>query len=137
MTNDELSFFLAENVEQVEPVEIAVSKRIKDAQGNPIVWKIKPVPTEIANVIQNECIVGKGKDRNFDMVKYQQKMAAASVIYPNLNNAQLQDSWGVRTPDALLMKMLSDPMEFNVVFAIATGTTGGEAFEELISEAKN
>lgn len=137
MTNDELSFFLAENVEQVEPVEIAVSKRIKDADGNPIVWKIKPVPTEIANVIQNECIVGKGKDRNFDMVKYQQKMAAASVIYPNLNNAQLQDSWGVRTPDALLMKMLSDPMEFNVVFAIATGTTSGEAFEELVNEAKN
>lgn len=137
MTNDELSFFLAENVEQVEPVEIAVSKRIKDAQGNPIVWKIKPVPTEIANVIQNECIVGKGKDRIFDMVKYQQKMAAASVIYPNLNNAQLQDSWGVRTPDALLMKMLSDPMEFNVVFAIATGTTSGEAFEELVDEAKN
>ena len=71
------------------------------------------------------------------MVKYQQKMAAASVIYPNLNNAQLQDSWGVRTPDALLMKMLSDPMEFNVVFAIATGTTSGEAFEELVNEAKN
>lgn len=137
MTNDELSFFLAENVEQIEPVEIAVSKRIKDADGNPVVWKIKPVPTDVANAIQNECIIGKGRSRDFDSIKYQQKMAAASVIYPNLNNAQLQDSWGVKTPDALLMKMLSDPIEFNIVFAIATGTTSGEAFEELVAEAKN
>ena len=80
MTNDELSFFLAENVEQVEPVEIAVSKRIKDADGNPIVWKLKPVPTEIATSIQNECIEGKGKERTFNSLKYEQKMAAASVI---------------------------------------------------------
>lgn len=135
--NDELSFFLAENVEQVEPVEIAVSKRIKGPDGNPIVWKIRPVPTEIATVIQNECMEGKGNDRKFNSLKYQQKMTAASVIYPNLNNAELQDNWGVRTPEALLMKMLSDPMEFTTVFAIATGTTSGEAFEELVKEAKN
>ena len=137
MTNDELSFFLAENVEQVEPVEIAVSKRIKDADGNPIVWKLKPVPTEIATSIQNECIAGKGKERTFNSLKYEQKMAAASVIYPNLHNANLQDSWGVKTPEALLMKMLSDPMEFTIVFSVATGTSSGEAFEELVKEAKN
>ena len=38
-------------------------------------------------------------------------MVAASVVYPDLDNAELQDSYGVKRPEELLLEMVDDPGE--------------------------
>lgn len=134
---DDLSFFMADNVEAIEPVEIAVSKRIKDKDGNPVMWKLRPVPTELANKIENECIEVRGIKRNFNLEKYTNKICAAAVVYPDLYNADLQDSWGVKKPEDLLVKILSDKGEFEIVRNVATSSLENEEFEKLVDEAKN
>ncbi len=45
--------------------------------------------------------------------KYIQKMITASVVMPDLYDAELQDSYGVNTPEDLLLAMVDDPGEYN------------------------
>ena len=51
-----LSFFLSENVEKLDNTEIVVSKRFKDAKGEPIKWIFKPVSAEETNSIKKNCM---------------------------------------------------------------------------------
>ena len=44
--------------------------------------------------------------------KYIQKMIVASVVMPDLYDAELQDSYGVKTPEDLLFAMVDDPGEY-------------------------
>ena len=64
------------------------------------------------------------------------KMAVAATVYPDLNNAELQDSYGVKTPEQLLKKMLY-PQEFDRYAQAILDMAGVESLEDLRKEAKN
>ena len=64
-------------------------------------------------------------------------MCVACTVFPNLNDAELQDSYGVKTPDALLKKMLK-PGEYTEYKAKVMEVNGYDmSMEELVDEAKN
>lgn len=66
------------------------------------------------------------------------KQLAASVVYPNLLDAELQDSYGVKTPDALLKEMVDDPTEFAEFAAYVREFNGfDETINDAVEEAKN
>ena len=90
----DFSMFLKENAKPVETIEYVASRRFVDADGNPVKWILKPVSSRDDNAIKDECIKIKGKDRGFDSAKYQVKLCAASVVFPNLKSVELQDSYG-------------------------------------------
>ena len=133
----DFSMFLKENVKPVEDIEYVASKRFVDADGNPVKWILRPVPSKVENEIKDECIGLKGKDTKFDVGKYNVKICAAAVVFPNLKSVELQDSYGVRGEEALLLELLPLSGEFNALVAKVTEINQPESFDELIDEAKN
>lgn len=108
-----LTAFLAQNVERLENKKVVISNRFKDEKGKPIEWEIKPIDCAENDELQRKATISvpvagqRGlTQRVIDQVKYSALLCAASVVYPDLQNAELQDSYGVKTPDALLKKML-------------------------------
>ena len=69
---------------------------------------------------------------------YIQRMIAASVVTPDLYDAELQDSYGVKTPEELLLAMVDDPGEYNELAAYVQKFQGfNVSFEDKVEEAKN
>lgn len=127
-----------------EVVEYVASKRFKDKSGNAIPWKIKSIDSDLDESIKKECtkrvpIVGKRGQYNqeTDTDKYIGKLCVACTVFPNLNDAALQDSYGVKTADALIKKMLK-PGEYTEYKAKVMEVNGYDmSMEELVDEAKN
>ena len=133
----DFSMFLKENAKPIEEVEYVASKRFVDADGNPVKWILRPVSSKDDNAIKDECIKLNGKERGFDAAKYQVKLCASAVVFPNLNSVELQDSYGVRGAEALLLELLPISGEFNALLNKVTEISSPESLDEMIDEAKN
>ena len=71
-----------------------------------------------------------------DNVKYSAMLLAASVVYPDLNDAELQDSYGVKTPEALINKMLY-MREATVLAQEIAKLSNFDDLADAVTEAKN
>lgn len=148
-----LSFFLKENALKVENEKVVVSKRfvepILDKNGKatgktkPVEWEIKPVDTELDEAIRKECTkkvpVGKRGRYQFDLDtdKYIGRLCCACTVYPNLNDVELQNSYGVQGAEALLKAMLTSG-EYTEYKTKVMEINGFDVdMEELVDEAKN
>lgn len=133
----DFSMFLKENVKPVEDVEYVASTRITDKDGKPVKWVLRPVSSKLDTEIKDSCVKIKGKTRDFDMAAYQIKLCAAAVVFPNLKNVDLQDNYGVRGEEALLLELLPVAGEFNALFAKVQEICNPESLDELVDEVKN
>ncbi|WP_346234496.1 phage portal protein [Lysinibacillus telephonicus] len=139
-----LQAFFAQNVEKVTIEEHVISKRFKDENGNPIPWKFGAIDGEVdaANrKASTKRMPVPGKKGlmmpEIDFELYSLKNAVATIKYPDLNNAELQSSYGVMGAEALLKKMLL-PGELTEVKNITQKVNGFDVdMEELVEEAKN
>lgn len=135
--------FMAGNAKDDEIVKYVASKRFVE-KGKPVAWEIKSLDSEKDELIRKECtkkvpIAGKRGQytQETDTDKYIGKMCVACTVFPNLNDAELQDSYGVKTPDALLKKLLK-PGEYTEYKAKVMEVNGYDmSMEELVDEAKN
>ena len=114
-----LSMFLKKNKKMRSNAFYPASASFVDANGKPIMWEVRPLTTAEDEVIRDECTVDvpipgkKGQYRaKIDVNAYMAKQMAAAVVFPDLNNAELQDSYGVMTPEALLKEMIDNPSEY-------------------------
>lgn len=127
-----------------ETVKYVASKRFVDKNGNPQEWEIKPIDSDLDEQLRKECtkkvpIPGKRGQFNqeTDTDKYLARMCVACTVYPNLNDAELQDHFGVKSGDALLKKMLK-PGEYTEYKAKVMEVNGYDmSMEEMVEEAKN
>lgn len=118
----EFAAFLKSN-KKAKPNEFfAASKDFVDADGKPILWELRHLPTCVKNKIEEECTTIKsGGKVEFNAGLYRRKKIAAAVVYPNLRNAELMDSYmgdyplDERKPENLIELMLDDPQEFNAL----------------------
>ena len=63
---------------------------------------------------------------------------AASVVEPDLYNAELQDTYGVNTAEELITEMIDNPGEYNDFAAFIQKFNGfTETMDEKVEEAKN
>ena len=115
-----LDRFLKQNKKIRENTTYLATKSLTDEEGNPLPWTIRPLTTKDNDRLRDECTIEipvKGKPNVFrpklDTSKYLAKMIVASVVEPNLNNKDLQDSYGVMTPEDLIKEMIDDPGEYN------------------------
>lgn len=140
-----LSLFLKKNKIQKENTTFAATKSLLDEQGNPLLWTIKPLTTKENEDIRESCtfeIPVKGKPNMFrpkvNTNQYLAKMMVSSIVEPNLYNAELQDSYGVKTPEDLLKEMVNDPGEYNDLAAFIQQFNGfNTTMEDKVEEAKN
>ena len=75
--------------------------------------------------------------QNIDANAYTIKLAVRCTSFPNLNDAELQDSYGVKSAEQLLGAML-DPGELDEYTRKVLEVNGFEKTEsDLVDEAKN
>jgi hypothetical protein len=121
-----------------------VTKSLVDENGNPLLWEIKPLTTKENEVIRESCTIEvpvKGKPNMYrpktDMNKYQAKLMCAAIVNPDLNNAELQNSYGVMTPEDLLKEMVDNPAEYTDLMLFVQQISGFTTLQEDVDEAKN
>lgn len=140
---ENLSAFLKQNVEVVNETEYVASKRIKDANGEPIAWKIKTLATDETEKMRKKYTkritdrITRQSEERFDTTAYNEDLLSKVITYPNLFDAELQDSWGVTEPVDLVKVMLT-PGEYADLLAAATEAQGYDVgMKDKVKEVKN
>lgn len=138
------SAFFAQNKLKPETVKLAVSKNFVDENGKPLEWELRVLSAkediEIRRAATRKVksgVKGGATSSEFDVNVYLSKMTAASVVYPDLNNADIQNSYGVMGAEALLEVMLTAGEYITLSGKVAEINGFNESVEELAAEAKN
>lgn len=136
--------FLKKNKVQKTNAKYAATKSLLDENGNPLLWEVQPLTTKQSEDLRDKCTVDvpvSGKPNMFRpkllTKKYMASMIASSVVFPDLYNKELQDSYGVTTPEDLIVEMIDDPAEYNEFAKFVQDFNGFEALEEKVKEVKN
>jgi hypothetical protein len=137
--------FMKANKVQKENAMHPVTKSLCDDKGNALEWEFKHITSKENESIRESCMIEvpvTGKPNVYrpklQSSKYIQKMIVASVVTPDLYDAELQDSYGVKTPEDLLFAMVDDPGEYNDLAAYVQQFQGfNTSFDEKVDEAKN
>lgn len=138
-----LAAFLSQNVQKTENVKYVASKRIV-SDGKPVEWEIKAISPGKDDALKKACtkqVQVPGKKNSYtpelDMYLYLGKLAAACTVYPDLADAELQNSYGVMGEDALLKEILNIG-EYNDYLTKVQEVNGFEtSMSDLVEEAKN
>lgn len=137
--------FMKANKTEKENGFYPATKSLCDENGNPLEWEFRHITSRKNEEIRESCTVEVPVTGKSNMYRqrlksglYVQKMIAASVVVPDLFDSELQDSYGVKTPEDLLMAMVDDPGEYNELVAFVQKFQGfNVSFEEKVDEAKN
>lgn len=141
----DLSLFFKKNKAKSENTFFPATKSLCGEDGKPLLWEIRRVSSAENEQLQSDCIREvpvPGKPHQYrprlDSMAYINKLVAASVVYPDLLNAALQDSYGVKKPEGLLKEMIDNIGEYNE-FALFVQQFNGlnASLTEDIDEAKN
>ena len=141
----ELTLFLKKNKKVRTNAFYAATKSLCDANGEPLKWEIKALTTteteDIRAAVTTEVqIPGKpGMYRQkVDSKEFVAKLIASSVVFPDLYNKELQDSYGVKTPEELIRQMIDDPAEYNDFAEFVQKYNGlDQPLDEKVEAAKN
>lgn len=140
-----LSSFMAGEVAPVQNVLYPASERfINKETGKAEEWEIRRISAKENGVIRKSCMRTvpapggrKGQyTQDFDAGLYQAKMAVACTVWPDLNDAALQDSHKVMGAENLITVMLS-PGEFEDYSTKVLEVNDFNNKDELVDEAKN
>ena len=120
---ENLEAFMIEEKEEI--VDYIASSKFKDKEGNPVPWKIKSITADENQRIRKDCYINipiNGK-------------RGRCVVYPDLQNAKLQDFYKVKGVEQLLGKLLK-PGEYDDLME-KIQEVNGYSLEEKVEEAKN
>lgn len=138
-----LSTFMRPNVEQIANAKYAASPRFKGEDGKPLEWEIQCISADEYARIRSDCIHQvpvPGKKNQFtqklNIYEFQSKVCARCTVFPDLSNAELQNSWGVVKPEELVGVMLIGG-EFDNYVTEVFRINGFKTENELVDEAKN
>lgn len=138
-----LSAFLAENAEAVENVKYVASKRFRE-DGEPVEWEIKVITGAEDEALRKACVKraplpGRRNQyqRETDLDMYLGKLAAACTVYPNLNDAALQQSYHVMGAEQLLKTMLTPGEYTDYVNKVQEVCGFDVSLQDEVNEAKN
>lgn len=141
-----LQAFFAHNKKKQDNIKKAISKNFTDETGQVIEWEFAAISPERDAELKSEStkrsLITQGKRKgqyntDFDHFKYQRLLTVESIVFPNLNDKELQDSYGVLGADELLGKMLTIG-EIAEAAAAAQAANGYEVeLDELVEEVKN
>ena len=138
---DSLSAFYFENAAHTENVKVAVSARFTDADGAPVLWELRPVSPEEDDAIRKSCTIVKqtrnGTVKDFRRDDYVYMAVARSVVFPDLANKELQNSWKVMGEAALLKKMLTQGELTKLLTHYESLNGLDKTFDEMVDDVKN
>jgi len=134
---------MAENIEKDKKILFTASSRMVDKDGKKVPWELKAINAKEDEKIRASCTVKVSSKRGgvrmpeTDINKYIGLMVASCVLYPNLNDKALQDSYGVLGASELLKVMLK-PGEFaDLTTQVQTINGFDVSMEQMVDSAKN
>ena len=138
----DLSSFFRENAVKTEEVKYVVSTRFVDKNKKPVEWILKPVSSQIDEDLRKQSTITKknmsGQSQlELDVNKYIGLLAVACTVYPNLNDANLQNSYNVMGSDSLLKKMLLPGEYANYLLKVQEICGFDQKIDNMIKQAKN
>ena len=108
--NMSLNGFFKSNAKSLPDVKVVVSERFTNEDGSPIEWVLHPISTkkveEITKRNTKTTIKNGKKESTINEENLNAELLEAVVLYPSLNDAELQDSYGVSSANELLSVML-------------------------------
>lgn len=122
-----------------------VTKSLCDENGAPLNWEFRHITSKENEELRESCTAEVPVPGKMGLYRpkmksslYIQKMIIASVVMPDLYDAELQDDYGVKTPEDLLLALVDDPGEYNDLAAYVQKFQGFDVpFDEKVEEAKN
>ena len=139
----DLSAFLSQNVKRVENTLYPATNRIVDENGKPIPWEICCITATENARIRKGCmtmvaVAGKKGQytQEFNSQLYLARLCVRTTVYPDLQDKELQDSYGVMSAEELISTMLT-PGEFEDYATAVMKANGCDDEENLVEEAKN
>lgn len=108
--------FYRENRQDRAEREILLTKRLA-GDGEQILWRLRPMTQRENEEIWKRC----GEDEG----RYQETVLAESVIFPDLKDAALQNSYGVIGAERLLARLLLAG-EYDCLRRAVEAINGGE-----------
>ena len=137
--NMSLNGFFKSNAKSLPDVKVVVSERFTDQDGNPIEWVLHPISTKLVEEItkrNTKTVIKNGKKESIvNEENLNAELLEAVVLYPSLNDAELQDSYGVSSANELLSVMLY-PGETQVLTSALQEVMAGSKAND-IDELKN
>lgn len=143
MSNN-LSYFLAGNAIREEAVKYIVSERFVSEKGKPVEWELSSITSKEAQDIKKKCTkkmpspVNKNifiPETDFDL--YLCRLSVACIKYPDLNSAELQDSYKVLGAESLLQTMLKDGEYQDLIKKVQEINGFDVGLNDKVEEAKN
>lgn len=108
--NMSLNGFFKSNAKSLPDVKVVVSERFTNEDGSPIEWVLHPISTKLVEEITKRntktTIKNGKKESTVNEENLNAELLEAVVLYPSLNDAELQDSYGVSSANELLGAML-------------------------------
>lgn len=144
---ESLSAFLKTNAIKKEPVRYTASKRFvtKDDAGvtAPVEWQLRALTNDEIESLRKKHtkkIPIKGTNKyqtEMDNESFMVDMTLDSVVYPNLNDEELQTSWGVVGAEALLKAMLTPGELVDLELAVNEASDFEVGMKDKIAQVKN
>lgn len=138
-----LSAFLAQNAVKIENVKFAASSRFVE-EGKPVEWEIRCISSTEDETLRKDStkrVPVPGKRGAFtqetDYNLYLGRLAVACTVFPNLNDKELQDSYGVMGADVLLKAMLTPGEYANYLAKVQEVCGYDKTLQDEVDEVKN
>lgn len=137
----DMKAFMLEKRETI--AEVVISERMLDVEGNPIPWQIRVLTQAEMQAINKLCVKKHidPKSRQQQTITDTEKLYATlieeCVLYPNLNDAELQDFYGAVGAAQTAENMLL-PGEYTNLLEAISGAQGFESdLKDKIKIVKN
>ena len=114
-----------------------------DENGEPIPWRLRVLTEKENNQLRNQCrrkvtnAATKQTTTETDVQKYNDLLAEKCIAYPNLNDAELQESYGVIGAAELLKIMLLPGEYADLMQAISQANGFESGMADKIRRVKN
>lgn len=140
-----LNAFLKKNKKEKQTTLYPATKSLCDENGKPLMWTVRAISTKESEAIREACtteVPVTGKPGMYRQKVNTHKLLAryicAAVVEPDLNNKELQDSYGVLSAEDLIVEMIDNPDEFGDFATFVQQYSGlDETMPEKVDEAKN
>lgn len=139
------SRFMKANKVTKENEKYAPTASLVDEQGKPLEWEFKHITSKENEDLRDSCTMEvqvTGKPNLFrprlNSTQYLIKLIVASTAFPDLYDKELQDSYGVMTPEDLVYAMVDDAGEYQRLSVWLQKFQGfDKSMDEKVDEAKN
>ena len=123
----------------------APTATLQDENGEPLNWEFRPLTSKENEALRDSCTIEvqvKGKPNLYrpkvKTAEYLAKMIVASTVYPDLYDKELQDSYGVMTPEDLLYALVDNAGEYQDFTVWMQKYQGlSKSLDDKVEEAKN